>query len=313
MKFGYTLSTEEHNPKDLVAAAVRAEESGFDFLGISDHFHPWTRAQGQSPFSWSVIGAIAQATNTIQVFSEVVCPIMRYHPAIVAQAAATSQILLDGRYSLGLGTGEALNEHVTGEGWPHSDIRRAMLEEAIEIIRALWTGKQVSLYGQFFSLEAARLFTLPDTLPPMIISAFGPKSAELAGRVGDGFVSAEPDKQLVEMFRSGQHLQRPTYAQLDVSFDTDAERAAKRVKEQWPQGGVAGQAITELRLPQYFEQAAKPLTVEQVSKDVVCGNTIEDYLKQVRLYRDAGYDHIYFHNIGADQQAFLAFAYDMLL
>lgn len=313
MKIGYTLASEERGPKELVAAAVKAEEKGFDFLGISDHFHPWTPTQGQSPFSWSVVAAVGQATSRIEVFSEVVCPIMRYHPAIVAQAAATSQILLDGRYVLGVGTGENLNEHVVGEGWPHIAVRQLMLEEAVEIIRTLWTGEIVHYYGDFFTVEAARLYSLPQTLPPIVVSAFGPKSAKLAGRIGDGFVSVVPTREIVETYEKASEMIGPKYAQMTVCFGADKEAAKRRVKKQWPNAGLSGQATSELRTTEYFQQAFSNLTVEQVTDGVVCGADVNEYLGQLQKLKDAGYTHVYLHDVSENQDAFLDFAARELL
>ncbi len=313
MKIGYTLASEERGPKGLIATAVKAEEKGFDFLGVSDHFHPWTPIQGQSPFSWSIIAVVGQATSRIEVFSEVVCPIMRYHPAIVAQAAATSQILLDGRYILGVGTGEYLNEHVVGEGWPHITVRRLMLEEAVEIIRELWTGKIVNYYGDFFTVEAARLYTLPKILPPIVVSAFGPKSAKLAGRIGDGFVSVVPSREVVEPYEKASEMIGPKYVQMTVSFGTDREAAKKRVKDQWPNAGLSGQVVSELRTTEYFKQAFDTLTVEQVTNGVVCGNDADEYLEQIQKLKEAGYTHVCLHDVSGSEGAFLDFAAKELL
>jgi len=313
MKIGYTLSTEEQGPKDLVATAVLAEEKGFDFLGISDHFHPWTPTQGQRPFSWSVIAAVGQATSRIEVLSEVVCPIMRYHPAIVAQAAATSQLFLDGRYLLGVGTGEYLNEHVVGEGWPHIAVRRLMLEEAIDIMRELWTGEMVNRYGEFFTVEAARLYTVPDSPPPIIVSAFGPKSAEMAGRKGDGFVSVAPERSIVETYERSADVVGPRYAQMTVCYGDDKEAAKQRVKKQWPNAGLSGQAVTELRTPEYFKQAFSNLTVDQATNGVVCGNNVDEYLEQMQKFADAGYTHVYLHDVSGNETAFIDFAAKELL
>jgi coenzyme F420-dependent glucose-6-phosphate dehydrogenase len=190
--FGYTLSSEECPPRHLVRNAQRAEDAGFDFVSISDHFHPWVSAQGHSPFVWTVLGAIAEATTHVQVAVGVTCPLVRIHPAIVAQATATTALLFDGRFSLGLGTGEALNEHILGHRWPPADVRVAMLEEAVDVIRRLWSGDTVDHRGQFYAVENAKLFDPPDPAPPIIVSGFGPKAADLAARVGDGYWETHP-------------------------------------------------------------------------------------------------------------------------
>src|SRR3954468_11947469 len=198
--FGYTLSSEENGPRDLVAHAVRAEQAGFDFASISDHFHPWIGEQGHSPFVWSTLGAIAASTERIEVGTGVTCPIIRTHPGVVAHAAATTAGLFEGRFFLGVGTGEALNEHVFGARWPRPEVRREMLEEAVEIIRALFTGDTVDHRGRYYEVENARLFDPPNSPLPIIVSGFGTEAAELAGRIGDGLWSNSPDKDLVQTF-----------------------------------------------------------------------------------------------------------------
>ncbi len=275
MKIGYTLASEERGPKGLIATAVKAEEKGFDFLGVSDHFHPWTPIQGQSPFSWSIIAVVGQATSRIEVFSEVVCPII--------------------------------------EGWPHITVRRLMLEEAVEIIRELWTGKIVNYYGDFFTVEAARLYTLPKILPPIVVSAFGPKSAKLAGRIGDGFVSVVPSREVVEPYEKASEMIGPKYVQMTVSFGTDREAAKKRVKDQWPNAGLSGQVVSELRTTEYFKQAFDTLTVEQVTNGVVCGNDADEYLEQIQKLKEAGYTHVCLHDVSGSEGAFLDFAAKELL
>ena len=201
-RIGYALSSEEHGPRELVRNACRAEECGFGYALISDHFHPWIDHQGESPFVWSVIGGIAQATDRITIGTGVTCPTMRIHPAVVAHAAATAAAMLPGRFFLGVGTGENLNEHVLGDGWPSADVRLEMLEEAIEVIRLLWQGGQQSHHGMHYTVEDARLYTLPDEPPPIVVAAGNPGAAALAGRVGDGFCSTAPDATLVERFKA---------------------------------------------------------------------------------------------------------------
>ena len=190
--FGYTLSSEEHGPRDLVRQARRAEEVGFDFLSISDHFHPWVSAQGHSPFVWSVLGAIAQATDRVPVGVGVTCPIQRMHPAVLAQAAATTSLLFEGRFFFGVGTGEALNEHVLGHRWPPAETRRLMLAEAVHVIRQLWTGETIDHHGDFYEVENARLFDPPDQDPPLIVSGFGPNAVELAAPHRRRLLGAQP-------------------------------------------------------------------------------------------------------------------------
>src|SRR5437868_3364869 len=209
LKLGYTLSSEEHDPISVVKFAQIAEEAGFSFLGISDHFHPWVDNQGQSPFVWNVIGALSQATKNVDIFVEVNCPILRYHPAIVAQAAATSQYQLGGRFILGVGTGENLNEHVVGHGWPPIQVRQEMLEEAIKIMRLLWQGGYKTYFGKFFNIDAARIYTMPEEQIPIIISAMGPKSAKIAGNLGDGLVTTTNDSKIINNFQQNGGKGKP--------------------------------------------------------------------------------------------------------
>src|SRR5512142_3541141 len=195
---GYFLSSEEHGPAGLVDAAARAEQAGFHAAWISDHYHPWNDEQGQSPFVWTVIGAIARATSSLRIFTAVTCPTIRLHPAIVAQAAATSAVLSGGRFGLGVGSGEALNEHILGDAWPSADVRLEMLEEAVEVIRTLWEGGVHDHRGRHYRVAHARLYDLPDSPPPIIVSGFGPKAIKLAARIGDGFCTVGPDADSVK-------------------------------------------------------------------------------------------------------------------
>ena len=216
-ELGYTVLSEEHGPDAITSSVAAAEDRGFDFAMISDHFHPWTTAQGQSPFVWGVLGSIAEATSTIPVGTAVTAPIIRIHPAIVAQAAATAATQLPERFVFGVGTGEQLNEHVVGERWPPHDRRLEMLEEAIEIIRLLWEGGTKTYRGAQYTVEDARVFTLPDELPPIVVAAGGQRAAAAAGHYGDGLMTTAPDEDLIARFEAanddtaGQY-----YGQLDV-------------------------------------------------------------------------------------------------
>src|SRR5438105_4876916 len=201
MRIGYFLASEEFGPRELAVQARMAQDAGFAGLWISDHFHPWNEEQGHSPFVWSTIGAISQAASRMKVTTAVTCPTVRLHPAIVAQAAATSAILLEGRFALGLGSGEALNEHIFGDPWPRADERLEMLEEAVQVIRCLWQGGMQSHRGTHYRVENARIYDLPDELPPIVISGFGPKATRLAARIGDGYCTVGPDGEEVRRFR----------------------------------------------------------------------------------------------------------------
>jgi len=305
--FGYTLSSEEHGPADLVAFARKAEESGFDFVSISDHYHPWTRSQGHSPFVWSVLGAVAQATERIEVGVGVTCPILRVHPAILAQATATTSLLLGDRFSWGVGTGEALNEHVVTSAWPDPQVRREMLEEAVGLIRELWAGDTVDHRGRHYEVHNTRLFDAPQVPIPVIVSGFGPESAALAGRIGDGYWGTAPTRELLAAYAHAGG-RGPRYAQLTICWAEDEDDAKKTVREIWPTAGLSGQLSQDLPTWSHFEDATEPLTIEQVTDSIPCGPGIVERLSDtVRKYVDVGYDHVYFHQVGHDQSGFFRF------
>jgi G6PDH family F420-dependent oxidoreductase len=306
-ELGYALSSEEHAPDDLVRHAVRAEESGFSYAFISDHFHPWTDRQGQSPFVWIVIGAIARETETLRLATGVTCPTIRLHPAVVAQAAATAAALLSGRFSLGLGTGENLNEHVVGVRWPSAEERRELLEEAIEVIRLLWSGELVTHRGAHYTVDRARLYTLPDEPPPILVAAAGPEAAELAGRVGDGLVSTAPDGKLVDSFAEAGGRGKPRYGQLTVCWAESEDSALETAFDWWPNAALQGELGQELPLPAHFEQAAATVRAADVAETIVLGPDPEPYLRAIDEFADAGFDHVYLHQVGPDQKGFLRF------
>ena len=304
--FGYTLSSEEHAPNELVGNARAAEDAGFEFVSISDHFHPWVSAQGHSPFVWSVLGAIAASTERIEVGVGVTCPTTRIHPAIVAQASATTALLLGNRFFFGVGTGEALNEHVLGHRWPRPAVRREMLAEAVEIIRRLWTGDTIDHHGEFYDVDNARLFDPPTEPPPIIVSGFGDEAIALAADIGDGYWGHSPDRDAIATFeRNGGR--GPRYAQLNVCWAEDVATARKTVHQVWPNAGVPGQLSQDLPTFTHFEQAAELVGEEDATKSVSCGPDVEPVLESVRKYVDAGYDHLYFHQIGPDQRGFFEF------
>jgi coenzyme F420-dependent glucose-6-phosphate dehydrogenase len=312
VRIGYALSSEEHEATDLVRNAQRAEAIGLDFVSVSDHYHPWVDAQGHSPFVWAVLGGIAATTERIDVATGVTCPIMRIHPAVIAQATATVATMLPGRFAFGVGSGEALNEHVTGVHWPQADVRLDMLEEAVHVIRELWEGGLYSHRGAHFTVENARLYSVPDSPPPVIVSGGGPKAAELAGRIGDGFWGMGPNAELVETFRKAGG-EGPAYAQVTCCWGTDEKAARRQAFEIWPNAGLTGQLAQELALPSYFEAACEPLTEDKVTENLPCGPDVAPYLDSFRTYVDAGFDHVYFHQIGPDQQGFLDFCERELL
>lgn len=306
-KIGYKLSSEEHRPNDLVRYGRMAEERGFEFALLSDHFHPWIDRQGQSPFVWAVLGGLAHGTRRLVVGTGVTCPTIRIHPAIVAHAAATVADMMPDRFFLGLGTGENLNEHVIGARWPAVDVRQEMLEEAIGVIRRLWEGGYQDHRGRHFTVENARLYTLPASPPPIMIAASGPASASLAGRLGDGFVGTSPDASLLDAFRRSGGQGKPRYGEVTVCWAQD-ERAARRTAlEWWPIAAMGGPLNTELPLPAHFEAAAKLVTEEALAGQVACGPDPERHVQAIQQYADAGYDHVCVHQIGPDQEGFLDF------
>ncbi|MDT7580648.1 MAG: hypothetical protein QOK35_1912, partial [Pseudonocardiales bacterium] len=251
---GYFLSCEQFGPKELIDQARRAEQAGFERLWISDHFHPWNEAQGQSPFVWGVIGALSQVTS-LPVTTGVTCPTVRMHPAIVAQAAATAAVQLDGRFVLGVGSGEALNEHILGDPWPSAGVRLEMLEEAVEVIRLLHRGKEISHHGLHYEVQEARIYTLPDQPIPIYVSGFGPQSAELAARIGDGYCLVTPDAELVKTFRSSGGGDKPVQAGTKVSWDRDADAALDAAHRLWANEALAGQLAQILPRPRDFQDA----------------------------------------------------------
>ncbi len=311
IRFGYTLSSEEHGPRALVDNARLAEEAGFDFVSISDHFHPWIAAQGHSPFVWSVLGGIAASTTHIDVGVGVSCPTTRIHPAIIAQAAATTSLLLGDRFFLGVGTGEALNEHVLGHRWPPHEVRLKMLEEAVQVIRDLWTGEVIDFAGAFYTVENAQLYDAPSTRLPVIVSAFGPDAIELAARLGDGLWSHGTESALVDRYLEAGGG-GPRYAQLSLCWDHDEAAARKTVHQVWPTKALPGQLSQDLLSPSHFEQAVQLVDEDAATESTPCGPHVEPIIELVQEFVNAGFDHVYFHQIGPDQYGFLEFWQDKL-
>jgi G6PDH family F420-dependent oxidoreductase len=306
-ELGYALSSEEHTPNDLVRYARRAEESGFTFALISDHYHPWTDRQGQSPFVWSVLGAIAHATERLQVGTGVTCPIIRYHPAIIAQAAATVAAMMPGRFFLGVGAGENLNEHILGDRWPPHDARLAMLEEAIAVIRMLWQGGEQTYRGHYYTVENARVYTLPAQLPPIMVAASGPRAAETAGRLGDGLITVSPSAEIRKQFEAAGGSGKPHYGQVTVCWAAGESQARKTAHELWATGALKGELSQELPTPAHFEQAAGMLSEEQVAQAIICGPDPQRHVEAIQQFIDAGCEHVYIHQVGPDQEGFFEF------
>jgi G6PDH family F420-dependent oxidoreductase len=313
IQLGYALSSEEHAPNELVDQARMAEDSGFHFLLVSDHFHPWVPQQGQSPFVWSTLGGIAQATERISVGTGVTCPIMRYHPALIAQAAATVADMMPGRFFLGLGTGEYLNEHIYGEAWPSIEIRQAMLTEAIQVIRDLWQGKEYSHAGTYFTVRAARIYTLPENLPPIYMAAAGPDSAQLAADIADGLISTTKGDEVVKAFQKAGGSGKPRFGQVKVCWADSEDKARKVLKEWWPVSAISGPLHSDLPTPQHFQDVVDAMGDPKIPQSAVLGPDPAPYLKAIQKLQDDGFDHIYIHQIGPEQEGFLNFFKSELL
>ena len=313
VSLGYTLSSEEFRPNELVANARRAEETGFAFASISDHFHPWLDSQGHAPFVWSTLGGIAQVTERMEIMTGVTAPLIRIHPVIIAQAVATVADMLPGRFLFGVGTGEYLNEHITGAHWPPISRRQDMLVEALAVIRNLWQGGYTTHYGQFYTVENARLYTLPEKLPPIYIAAAGPESAVLAGKHGDGLINTSPDAEVVQAYLGAGGEPDPVYGQVTVCWADDKDTAAETALDVWGYTALPGQMSQELALPMYYEAGKQLVTTEMIKESIVCGPDPAEYHQKIQAYVNAGYTHVYLHQVGPDQEGFFDFAKRELL
>jgi G6PDH family F420-dependent oxidoreductase len=312
IKFGYKLMTEEHGPNDLVRYACAAEEAGFEILAASDHYHPWLESQGHSPYVWSVLGAVAQATESAEIMTAVTCPIIRYHPAIVAQAAATVALLSDGRFTLGLGSGEQLNEHVVGQPWPPADIRQEMLAEAIDAMRELWRGGMRSYRGLHVTVQDACVFDLPDEPPPVIVAVGGKQSARLAAERGDGMITTVTKKEWIDAWRNAGG-EGPLYCEATICWARTREKAIDIAHERSKFGALGGfKVLSELPNVVNFEAAAKRVRKEDVAHDISCGPDPEEHVAAIKKYVDAGFDRVIIHQPGDDQEGFLRFWRDEL-
>ena len=309
-KIGYFLSSEEFGAAELVRQAKLAEDAGFEALWISDHYHPWLAEQGNSPFVWSVIGAVAQATD-LPISTAVTCPTTRIHPAVIAQAAATSAVLTGGRFVLGVGTGEALNEHILCDPWPSADVRLEMLEEAVEVMRALWTGEVVEHHGTYYDVEHARLYSLPEEPVPVYVSGFGPKAAALAGRIGDGFVCTKPDEDLIETFQKSGGKGKPMQVGTKVCWGPDADEARKTAHHFWRNEALPGELAQVLPTPEHFQQASELITPDTMPTPV--GPDPDVHVEALTKFLEVGYDELYVQQIGPDQEGFFSFFADKVL
>jgi coenzyme F420-dependent glucose-6-phosphate dehydrogenase len=306
-EIGYALASEDWPPRDLVALARRAEESGFEYAFISDHIHPWVDKQGSSSFVWGVLGGIAEATERLRLATGVTCPLIRIHPVIVAHATATAACLMRGRFFLGVGTGENLNEHVLGHRWPAPDERVEMLEEAIDIMRLLWKGGEQTHRGKHYTVDHCRIYDLPDDPIDIAVAAGKPVAATLAGQLGDALINTAPDREVVESFEEAGGKGKPKYGMLHVCYGEDEEEARRTAHELWPNLALGGSLGQELPRPQDFEAAAELVTREDVAETVPCGPDADRHRQAIKEYEDAGYDHVFIHQIGPDQEAFFRF------
>jgi G6PDH family F420-dependent oxidoreductase len=306
MKFGYKLSAEGFGPKELIRQAVRAEQAGFDFVEISDHFHPWLDEQGHSPFAWTVLGAIAARTERIGLATGVTCPSVRYHPAIIAQAAATLAIVSDNRFTLGIGAGERLNEHVVGQGFPSVRGRHERLREALEIIKLLWQGGYQSYEGKHLQLEDARVFDLPDQLPVIAVAAGGRSAATMAAELGDGLFATEPRADLVQTY-TGAGGAGPRYAEVPMAWAPTEEAGVREVLRTTRWALTGWKVMSELPNPVNFDAASQTVREEDVRGQFALGPDAEPYVEAVRKYTEAGFDHIVLQNAGPDPDGFLDF------
>ena len=305
-KFGYKLMTEEHGPKALVQNTQRAEDAGFDFVSISDHFHPWLEVQGHCPFAWSVLGAIAETTSRIAITTGLTCPILRYHPAIVAQAAATIQVMSDGRFSLAIGAGERLNEHVTGARWPSVLERHEMLGEAIDICRALWSGGVHTFRRKHFEVDHARLYDPPGKPIPILVGVSGPHGVALAAEKADGMMATDPDKALVDDFRR-KAGDKPRYCEVTLAYAESEEAALKMACDRFKFGALTWPVMSELPSVEAFEAATRFVKPQDMARSVGAGPDPEKHLAAIRRYAEAGFDHIVLLGVGPDQARFIDF------
>jgi G6PDH family F420-dependent oxidoreductase len=318
-RFGYTLMTEQSGPRELVRYAQAAEERGFDLLVASDHYSPWLESQGHSPYAWTLLGAVAQATDRVELMTYVTCPTMRYHPAVVAQSSATLQILAEGRFTLGLGSGERLNEHTTGEGWPGADVRQDMLAEAIEVIRKLHEGDLVTHRGEFFDVDTARVWDLPDGGVPIATAVSGEAGIERFAPLSDHLVAVEPEASLIEAWNAVDGAPQigdgaRAIGQIPICWDPDEDTAKKRAHDQfrWFGGGWAVNA--DLPTPAGFAGATQFVTPDDVAGSIPCGPDLDAVVEAVSAYWQAGFTDIALVQIGDEsQERFLAEAAKPLL
>lgn len=307
MEIGYWLSSEEHGPRELVANAQRAEDAGFSYVLISDHFHPWVNAQGHSSFVWTVIGAIGQATEELRLGTAVTCPLIRIHPAVVAQAAATAAVLMEGRFFLGVGSGELLNEHILGNRWPRADERLDMLDEALELIRKLWQGEYETYRGDHYTVEQARLYDVPDEPPQLIVAAAAPDAAKLAAKWGDGMISTAPDETVVGEYRRAGGRE-PIHGKVTGCFAASEAEAQRIARDRTPNSAMGGTISQDLALPRDFEAVAELVREEDLARSLALGRDPAAWQERIAQFETLGFTHLCLHDVSEDQAGFIEFA-----
>ena len=305
MQIGYKVATEAFDPKQVVEQTKLAERAGFDFVELSDHYHPWLESQGHSGFTWSMLGSMAAGTSRIGLATGVTCPSFRYHPAIIAQAAATVQILSDNRFTLGVGAGERLNEHIVGD-FPSVHKRHERFREALEIINLLWQGGYQSYDGIYFELDDARVFDLPDQLPVIAVAAGGSSAATIAAELGTGLFATEPKSSIVEAYGQAGG-DGPKYAEVPMAWAPDEDSAVKAVLETSRWAVTGWKVMSELPNPVNFESASATVRPEDITKQFAVGPDVERYVQHVQRYVDAGFDHLVLQNAGPDPEGFVDF------
>jgi G6PDH family F420-dependent oxidoreductase len=301
-RFGYTLMTEQSGPRELVAYAQRAEQAGFDFEVSSDHYFPWLDSMGHAPNAWTTLGAVAQVTERVELMTYVTCPIMRYHPAVVAQQAATLGVLSNGRFLLGLGAGENLNEHVIGQGWPPANVRHEMFEEAVHIIRELFTGEYVNFVGDHFRVDSAKLWDVDDTPPRIGIAISGEQSAALAGELADAMIAVEPKQELTEMFDQVGGQGKPRIGQVPISWGSDRDKAIERAHELFRWFGGGWKVNAELPGTAAFAAASQFVTKDDVAESIPCGPDVDAHVEAVKQFVDAGFTDVAVVQVGGETQ-----------
>jgi coenzyme F420-dependent glucose-6-phosphate dehydrogenase len=307
VEIGYKLSSEDTHPINLVNYAKMAEDAGFSFAMISDHYHPWISKQNESPFVWSTLGGITQTTNNLNIGTAVTCPTIRVHPAIIAQAAATTASLMDGRFILGVGSGENLNEHILGDHWPPAPIRIEMLEEAIYIIRMLWQGGMHNFKGKYYTIQNTQIYTLPSHLPPILMSADGELAAETAGRIADGLITPGIRKNIVNIFKKNGGGNKPCYAEASVCWANNEDNAKKIAYKYWPILSNKNGLNWEIQTPKYFEELAKMNDPETLAREIACGDDPQRHIDEIKEFIKAGYNHVFVHQLGPEQEGFINF------